>query len=400
MVIPMPIVDEDGIRTLLAKGDIAALSVDTCIFDEKKLQLNAPSLQALAKLNDRGFRFVLPNTVGNEVTRHLEEEASKSLKSARKEIGQALRAFGTKDPTRDNLLNQITGERTPTQVAEEDFAQYVKDSGCEILNDTELVDSGKLFDDYFGGRAPFGTGRKKDEFPDALALNALERTAINRGIDILVVSKDGDWEEFCGNSDHLYLITDIERALSLVTDAPPVMRKSVFDWMEDDARGNADLRSRVTEEVELMDFGAIGYPSFGECELDVWAGALQGMTLPEENEIDIIEFEREKELNRLRLVVSLPLFLDVKIPVEVSFHIWDKSDKESFPMGGRWIEADEEIATEATITFEIYNQGTEDEEIIFVDVDVDANHHEVELGEIDVFEPEDYDVDDRKPPGE
>lgn len=396
----MPIVDEDKLRSLLSDGEIDALTVDTCIFDEKQLQLNSPPLQTLAKLNGRGFRFVLPNTVGNEVTRHLEEEASKSLKAARREIGQALRSFGTRDPTRDELLDQITGDRTPTQVGEEDFGQYVKDSGCEILNDTALVDTETLFGDYFAGRAPFGTGKKKDEFPDALALNALERTAIDRGIGILVVSKDRDWREFCRNSIHLYLITDIERALAVVADAPRVLRKFVHDCLEDEARGGADLRSHVEEKVQHMDFSANAYPSRGECELDVWSGELQGIQLPEENEIDIIEFEWQDEGNRQRLVVSLPLVLVTKIPVDVKFYIWDSIDKESFPMGGRTIEVDEEIATEATITFEVYNQGTEDEEIVFVDVEIDANYHEVELGEVDVFEPEDCDFDDVEGLGE
>ena len=188
----MPILDEDELRTLLSEGGIAALTVDTSIFDEKQLQLNSATLQALARLNGRGFLFVLANTVGKEVIRHLEEAASQSFISARKGIGQALRAFGTKDPTRDELLNQITGGRTPTLVAQEYFDQYTKDSGCEILDDAGLVDTGTLFRDYFARRAPFGAGKKKSEFPDALALNALERTAVDRGISILVVSKDFD----------------------------------------------------------------------------------------------------------------------------------------------------------------------------------------------------------------
>ena len=396
----MPIIDEEQLSTLLAEGGIAAITADTCIFDEKRLQLNSPSLKALAKLNGRGFRFVLPNTVGNEVSAHLEKKASESLNSARKGVGDALRAYGTKDPAEDELLNQITGGRSPTQAGKEILGQYVKDSGCEVLKDTDLVDSRKLSEDYFAGRAPFGTGKKKSEFPDALALNALERTAMNREIGILVVSKDGDWKEFCRNSNHLYFITDIERALDLVTNAPPVLRKSVRDWLEDEARGGADLRTHVAEKVQLMDFSASAYPSHGECEVDVWAGELQGINSPKEDEIDIIEIEPQEEGNRQRLVVSLPLVLKTKIPVDVNFYIWDSIDKESLSMGGRTIEVDEEIATEATITFDICNQGTEDEEIVFVDVELDVSHHEVDLGEVDVFEPEDYDFDDVEPRGE
>ena len=149
-----------------------------------------------------------------------------------------------------------------------------------------------------------------------------------------------------------------------------------------------------------MEFSANAYPSFGECELYVWAADLQSITWPREDEIDIIEFEPQEDQNLVRLVVSLPLVLVANIPVEVSFSIWDSIDKESFQMGGRTVEVAEKLDTQATVTFDIYNQGTDDEEIVFVDVEVDANEYEIDLGEIDHFEPEDYNFDDEEPRGE
>ena len=393
----MPIVDDDQLRILLAEGRIAAITVDTGTFDEKQLQLHSATLQALARLNGRGFLFVLANTVQNEVIRHLEDTASQSFRSARKGIGQALHAFGTKDPTREKLLNQITGGRTPTEVAHEYFGQYMSDSGSELLDDAGLVDTGTLFDDYFAGRAPFGAGKKKSEFPDALALNALERTAISRGIGILVVSKDRDWKEFCQDSDHLYHITDLDRALALVANAPPVLRNSILDWLEDDARGGADLQSEVARKLLDTEFTADGYASFGECELYVWAAELKSIIWPGEDKIDIIEFEPQEGADRLPLVLSLPLLLVANIPVEVSFSIWDGIDKESVPMGGRMIEFDDEIDAHATITLDICNPGTADEEIFFLDVEIDASDYEIDLGRIDVFEPEDFEFDDEEP---
>jgi len=393
----MPIVDEDQLRALLADGRIAALTVDTSTFDEKRLQLQSAALQALARLNGRGFLFVLTSTVRSEVVRHLEEAASQSFRSAKKGIGQAIHAFGTKHPTRDELLNQITGGRTPTQFARERFDQYMNDSGCELLDDEGLVDTRTLFRDYFAGEPPFGAGKKKSEFPDALALNALERTAIDREIGILVVSKDGDWKEFCRHSDHLYYIADLERALALVADAPPVLRKSVLAWLEDDARGGADLQSAVAVRLEDAEITADGYPSFGQCQLYVWAAELNRIAWPGEDEIDIIEFERQAAENRLRLVLSLPLYLVANIPVEVSFSLWDGIDKEFLSMGGRTIELDDEIDAQATITLDICDPGTADEEIVFVDVEIDASDYEIDLGEIDVFESEDPDSNEDEP---
>ena len=88
------------------------------------------------------------------------------------------------------------------------------------------------------------------------------------------------------------------------------------------------------------------------------------------------------------------------IPVDVGFSIWDGIDKESVPMGGRMVEVNEVIHTEATITFNIHDQGTEEEEIAFMDVEIDTKEYHVDLGEIDLFEPEDYYPGDEEPVGE
>ena len=51
----------------------------------------------------------------------------------------------------------------------------------------------------------------------------------------------------------------------------------------------------------------------------------------------------------------------------------------------------------ATITVDIYGIGTDDQEIIYLDSEIDDPKHEIELGEVDVFEPEDAWLDDDQP---
>ena len=54
--------------------------------------------------------------------------------------------------------------------------------------------SGKeVFTRFFSRRPPFGSGKKKAEFPDAFVLDALLEVATERGQSIDVVSGDGDW---------------------------------------------------------------------------------------------------------------------------------------------------------------------------------------------------------------
>ena len=63
-------------------------------------------------------------------------------------------------------------------------------------------------------------------------------------------------------------------------------------------------------------------------------------------------------------------------------------------MGGRSVEVEEELDLRATVTIQIHNLGGESQEIEFLSCEIDLNSIEVNLGEVNVFEPEDY-YDDR-----
>lgn len=385
----MPIVDEEQLKQLLAEGRVAAISVDTSIFDQKQLNLNSAAMQATARLKPLSFDYILSSTVAKEVERHLESAAQVALQKAKKEVGKALFAFDTEKPTRDEILGQITGGKSASDIAKERLAKYLAESGCKVIDDHSLVDTSTLFDAYFAGQPPFGTGRKKDEFPDALALNALERAAVERGTGILVVSKDGDWRAYCEKSENLYIVPEIERALALIRNAPPVLKVAVYNWLVEKGDGSEYVFPNIALRIGNLEFSASAYPTFGEAEVSTWAGELQSIDWPREDEIDVIDFEHRKEEQAVRLVLSMPLDLVVRVMVELDFSVWDGIDKESVSMGGRCIEVDEGMTVRATITVDLYSIGTDDQEIIYVDSEIDDPNHEIELGEVDVFQPED-----------
>jgi len=387
----MPILDYSDLHELIDNGDITAITLDTCIFDQKNLRLHSASLQVLARLGNREFCFILTKIVCNEVLCHLEKAASEALKSARDGIGKAVGAFGTKKPTRKELLYQITGGRSPKQNALDSFTQYVKDSNCKILDDAELVDTRKLFHDYFAEEAPFGTNKDKSEFPDALALNALEQTAIKEGVGILVISNDGGWSNFCKKSKYLYYVTDLNKSLVLIANAPPVIKKFILKWLEDNSEDNDDLQSTVSSELENAEIEVYGNASYGQCRFYTWAAELKGIIWPEEDKIDIIQFKLDESEDYLQLVLNMPLHLSANIPIEVNFFIWDGIDREEVSMGGRTIEVEDEVSAQATIFFGIYNRGTANEEIIFQNIELEIEFTEIDLGHLDVFEDSDID---------
>ena len=382
--------DENKIRALLADGRISMITVDTSIFDEKHLQLNSATLQALAGLKSEKFTFVLSGTVYAEVLAHLTKASEDAIRTAKKAIGQALNAFETRAPTRDELLKQISGGRSAERSADERLKRYIFDVGCEVLEDAELVSVQAVLDGYFKGQPPFGAGKKKAEFPDAFALHALERKARDRRSGILVVSKDGDWNAFCAKSDRLYAVPEIERALGLVTDAPLGLRKAVYAWIVENEEGRIQVRQRIAQNVQEIDFTATGDAEHGQLEAFAWSGDLSDVVWPEETDIDVIEVSCSEHGGAITVVASLPLDLAVKVPVELSFSFWDDVDRESVGMGGYPVEVDEHLQVAATVTLEIKGSGTENERFECLDSELDPQHFQVDVGEVDCFELDDW----------
>ena len=88
--------------------------------------------------------------------------------------------------------------------------------GVEIISSAG-VRPDRVFDRYFSKQPPFGTGKKKSEFPDAFAAEALLDFARAKQVDLTVVSSDGDWEavcEICHEFSHASSLSEVvERVL-------------------------------------------------------------------------------------------------------------------------------------------------------------------------------------------
>jgi hypothetical protein len=384
----VPIVTDDRLKALLAEDRITALTLDTNVFNGQRLNLKSAVLRAVASLKDRPFLLLLSGTVVREMQGHIAKTMEDALRIVKKAAGEALCAFGTENPTRDELLYQITGGRSPADAAAIRVGEFLKDSACEVLDDTSLVDATSLFEAYFDRLPPFSHG-KKTEFPDALALHALDRAAIARGTGFLVVSEDGDWRAFCEKSQGLYLVPKVEKALSIIADAPIGLRKAVVAWLGDDQDGRVEIHEAISKHVGGLDVDVNADASSGAVEAFAWAPEVRSIDWPNEADIDLIETE-VIAVGQFRVVVSVPVGIELRFSVELNFSVWDSVDKESVGMGGRTVEVDREEYVRVTVTIDLQGLGRQDEEVELVEFEMDIKALGVDLGEVEVFEPEDY----------
>lgn len=84
--------------------------------------------------------------------------------------------------------------------------------------DINTVVSESVFDQYFNKSAPFGTGQKKSEFPDAFVIASLENWCKSNNHKMYVISSDQDFKKAVENSENLLFLDKLEMLFNLSID--------------------------------------------------------------------------------------------------------------------------------------------------------------------------------------
>lgn len=210
---------------------------------------------------------------------------------------------------------------------------------------TEIPLTGKdaefVFEAYFGRRAPFGTGKKKSEFPDAFIVASLDGWCADNKEQMYVVTGDGvdqsapatdgksaksvdDADEIksltsaCRDTSTLLPLSRLSTFLDLITideqhEALGIARASAtMDW----SRLNvATIQSRISDAFMDLDF----VPDDFDAELeDVDVGEVK-LDTPELVDID-------DDRATLAFVAQVRFVVDAHV-VDPESGIWDSEDK-------------------------------------------------------------------------
>ena len=82
-----------------------------------------------------------------------------------------------------------------------------------------------VFDKYFRAAPPFSeTGKKKAEFPDAVIIESVREYIKEHENDrLLVISRDGDWENSFKDNESVEVVDSIEKAIHLINEIDCVL---------------------------------------------------------------------------------------------------------------------------------------------------------------------------------
>lgn len=188
--------------------------LDTQVFVDRNFQYVSGHLDEIVKLIMAGQL----NLYATDITiREVEAQISEAVKEAKRVIN-VLRKEGrilwnSTETSFDNIF--YFDEKSTRKHLLDQFSQFLDTTQTTIFP-TSDVSAKTVFDNYFSGKPPFGVGKKKHEFPDAFALEALMQWCVKNNERIYVISGDGDMASACERNENLLHLDRIEILLDLI----------------------------------------------------------------------------------------------------------------------------------------------------------------------------------------
>jgi hypothetical protein len=177
--------------------DYGAITIDTSIFDEKGLNLESGILKTLEQFNGKPSHLLFSEIVLREVHGHLKKKAREARSSLVKAIRESKVSLSATDENAEAALRDLVPIADDSDIAKDRVMVFVKNTGAKIVPAAGRVELGEVVKKYFDAEPPFEvTGKKKNEFPDAIALMSLESWAEEKKTKVLAVAKDNDWQRF------------------------------------------------------------------------------------------------------------------------------------------------------------------------------------------------------------
>jgi hypothetical protein len=234
--------------------------LDTHVFDTHVFDFDSPLLENFRSFASTGLINVVTTEVTcGEIEARITEKVQNSLHSLKAWLKE-----------RDSRILRHVGDRFAvlfSKAKAEDCAAVLKQQFRDFLDATHTVvlptgtiDGTQLVEAYFGAVAPFGPGRKKAQFPDAIAVAVLRQWCEENDCTVEVVSGDLDWKRACDGCKCLNHTEELKDLLTGIGIVPP----AVTDALVQMALTNRGLPGVIAERFK----DALFYTLPGEGTVD------------------------------------------------------------------------------------------------------------------------------------
>lgn len=242
--------------------------IDTSAYEAKNFQFSLYQLQKLKQFCDKDkLRILITTITVNEIKKHLKRksvETAKLLKNAKSDLRflrniPSCKSYG--------IFEEAIDEDFIYSCVLADFEKFMQGKNIELVPlDNISIDD--VFERYFSQIAPFSEG-KKNEFPDAFALEAIRKISRERHYPVYVVSQDKDMASCCDNVE-LHYLERVDELIDLLNrneeelKVPLQLVDLVFEDLSHEIKQYIDdyiFRCNVSinglynvEDIEIIDF--------------------------------------------------------------------------------------------------------------------------------------------------
>lgn len=332
--------------------DYGAIAIDNSIFKAEGYKFQEGLLVQMRQFKDGPVQVLQSDIVHNEAIKHIGQEILKTRSS----IDQALRSANKQLKINTETINRARAllvlEGTEDQIAEARLKEYYESTGAVILTSAEYVDLSLLMRMYFSNEPPFETIKdKKNEFPDAIALLALEGWADQNDINIIAVSKDKGWNDFAENSNRIKLVDSLAEALekfqphNKVKDIINHIRQAAL--LDNDNHVLDAIEQAIVDSIDSSDI-YVHADSFMFFEWDdVYATYDSHKLICDSDDlVDVLVVS----INDEGVVLKVEALVEVEVEASFNFSVRDSIDKDYVGMGGNICSTKESYHTDILLT--------------------------------------------------
>ena len=228
------------------------LFVDTEVYKRNGFNLESQSLKALNELcSDHQLNLFITDIVLKECESNIIKSIQQALNGVKTFKRQAAILSNIESDQIKPLFSTID-EGEVFRVANTKFKDFLK--SCNVTEvTTDNVSPNSVFDLYFEKLAPFGTGKKKSEFPDAFSLKAIEDLAASACEQFYIVTGDGDAKGI--DSDHLIYLETLNEFLELYNQTEEALTELFHvninkntDWLEETIKDTVESLGAYSDD--------------------------------------------------------------------------------------------------------------------------------------------------------
>ncbi|MEO5934837.1 MAG: PIN domain-containing protein [Duganella sp.] len=353
-------VDHAEINLRIQQKAISAITVDTTVFDDNGMRLDRGLFSQLLQFGRHPANLIISEVVLREITRHLTNSINTKKERLGRDMSDAADFVGFDLKYVQEIKDKFRELPDSSDLCKAQVDKFLDVSGTIVVEAADHIDVSDVLKCYFDAAAPFHhENPKKKEFPDAIALLSLEAWAVDEETEMVVVSRDSDWEIFCDRSEKLHLVKDLATALAMFQTPDEVVNNLVESLRSTLNDPKSDLFLSIEKEIREFDWvshATSDIESQFQCEEDDADVEIKKCVFEDRPDaIAVTDIDEE--------AVSVIFAFQVagEYIANFSFQKWDSIDKEYISMGGGSVEQDFDVSV--SVVLRIPNKSTDPEDM-------------------------------------